>query len=135
MQFSDFLDQSGYTDFVESAPVPPHYVVFGYKQGICVYTGDSKHEAEQAGATVTERVLNPEYIPYQNQKVLLRCAAVTLWQEALFKEHSDLPLAVLNIIYNRAYDASHHEGYDQTASEFSDGCDYVREILGAMTKT
>ena len=50
MQFSDFLDQSGYTDFVESTPVPPHYVVFGYKQGICIYTGDSKHEAEQAGA-------------------------------------------------------------------------------------
>ena len=134
MQFSDFLDQSGYTDFVESTPVPSHYVVFGYKQGICVYTGDSKHEAEQAGATVTERVLNPEYLPYQNQKVLLRRAAETLWQEALFKENSDLPLTVLNIIYDRAYDTSHHEGYDQTASEFSDGCDYVREILGAMTK-
>ena len=71
MQFSDFLDQSGYTDFVESTPVPPHYVIFGYKQVVCVYTGDSKHEAEQAGATVTERVLNPEYIPYQNQKVFL----------------------------------------------------------------
>ena len=134
MQFSDFLDQSGYTDFVESTPVPPHYVVFGYKQGICVYTGDSKHDAERAGATVTERVLNPEYLPYQNQKVLLHQAAVTLWHEALYKEHSDLPRTALDIIYNRAYDKMHHAGYDQTAREFSEECDYIREILEAMAE-
>ena len=134
MQFSDFLDQSGYTDFVESAPVPPHYIIFGYSQGKCVYTGESRHEAEQVGATATERVLNPEYLPYQNQKVLLHRAAVTLWHEALYKEHSELPRAALDIIYNRVYDKMHHAGYDQTALEFSEECDYIREILGVMTE-
>jgi hypothetical protein len=131
--FDHYLAQVGYHDTVATPP-PSKHVVYGYRAGELVFTGDTKAAAYAAGALVVETAKNPEYVQHQLTKQNLHTAAYNLWLADLYAEEPDLPNPVLARVFTRAWDDDHSSGYDAVAVKFSDECEYIRECLQAATQ-
>lgn len=131
--FDRYLVQVGYHE-TATTPPPSKHVVYGYRAGELVFTGNTKEAAYAAGAVVVEAAENPEYAQHQLSKRKLHKAAYDLWLADLYDEESDLPNPVLARVFTRAWDDGHSSGYDIVAELFSDECEYIRECLLAATQ-
>lgn len=130
--FDHYLAQVGYH---ETTTTPPSkHIVYGYRSGELVYTGDTKTAAYAAGALVVETAKNPEYVKHRLSKQKLHNTAHDLWLADLYAEEPDLPNPVLALAFTRAWDNGHDSGYDTVAELFSDECEYIRECLQAATQ-
>ena len=132
--FDHYLAQVGYHVFT-ATPAPSKQIVYGYRAGELVFTGDVKAAAYAAGALVVETAENPEYAQHQLSKRTLHTAAYDLWVADLYAEEPDLPKPVLARAFARAWDNDHSSGYDAVAVKFSDECEYIRECLQAAAQT
>lgn len=128
--FDHYLAQVGYHDFT-ATPAPSKQIVYGYRTGELVFTGDTKTAAYDAGAVVVETADNPEYTQYRRTQQKLKNAAHDIWLADLYAEDSDLPNTVLTLVFARVWDNEHASGYDAVADAFSDECDYIRKCIHA----
>lgn len=128
MEFKKACERVGY-DPLGFNPPEKVYKFFAYKGGQAYECG-SQIEAEKISAN-TERVLvNADAVKaYTLERLALERKAVELWQTTLRSEYADVSDELYSLCYERAYDATHHYGYDAVAERLESEIEFARKIL------
>lgn len=130
-QFKFYCDQVGYNR-KEYNPPQPVYEYFAYKDGK-VMTCKDETSAKKFSKMVEKVIKNKKEIDaYWKTRQELESKATELWYNDLKSEYgNNLTDAQFSIIYNRAYDRGHSDGYDSVADEF----DSLYEFFCELQKT
>lgn len=128
-RFKEYCDQVGY-DRKEYNPPEPIKAFYAYKAGKVIKCSNIV-SAKAVSSIVETIVTNKDEIDaYWKARSDKEAEAVDLWYSDLKSEYgSNLTEAQFSIIYQRAYDYSHSDGYDSVADEFDSlyefTCDFV----------
>lgn len=87
---------------------------------------------------IVERVADPDsqlaYDDYWKKRRLMTQKASQLWYESLREDYANMPEKMFNVIYSRAYDKAHSDGWDAVAEEFEELADFANDVLQAQFK-
>lgn len=92
----------------------------------------TKEDAMEFSKLVERAVINKAEIDaFWEERRELEQKAVDIWYNVLLEYHSNLSAEVFSIVYSKAYENVHSDGYDAVASEMEELAIFAERILKA----
>ena len=133
--FSQYLEEAGNDPTLVVPELVPEY--FAYKEGK-VFGPFSKQTEALTFSKNVDKVYTETSVKARDEYWLkqdkIQAAAQDAWYADLKEEfawRSWLTPVVFSVIYNQAYEKSHHAGYDEVASTFEELVDFAAAIIEA----
>ena len=136
--FSQYLKEAGNDPTLAVPELVPEY--FAYKEGKVFGPFSKQTEAlafsKNVDKVYTEASVKARDEYWKNQRKI-EAAAQDAWYADLREEYAVcsyfgwLTPAAFAVVYNQAYEKSHHAGYDEVASTFEELVDFAAAIIEA----
>jgi len=104
---------------------------FAYNQGKVIEC-KSRQEAIMNSKMVDCKKDHTEFDAYWKNRTDLEMLATKAWFKDLREENDYLTIKVFDVLYNKAYDKAHSDGYDEIVNEFDNVVAFYNDIVKAQ---